>query len=69
MEKVVSEMTQKENDDMRAEYDFRTGVRGKHYQAMQKGYTVTIHQTDGSTLVQEVAPREGVVVLDRDVQE
>ena len=69
MKKVTIEMTEKDENDMRSEYDFSAGVRGKHYRAMQKGYTVTIHQTDGSTLVEEVMPCEGAVVLEPDVQE
>jgi hypothetical protein len=54
---------------MRSEYDFSSGVRAKHYRATQAGYTVTIHQTDGSTLVKEMKPQEGLVVLEPDVQE
>jgi hypothetical protein len=34
-------------DDLRAEYDFTGGVRGKYYEAMQAGYTITIHKADG----------------------
>lgn len=55
-------------DTLRAEYDFRSGVRGKHYRAMQGGYTITIHQADGTTLVKEVKPTRGVIVLEPDVQ-
>ena len=40
---------QNENDDMRPEYDFRGGVRGKHAHAYREGHTVTIHQEDGTT--------------------
>jgi len=47
-----------ENDEMRPEYDFRGGVRGKHAKAYRKGYTVTIHQPDGSAVVQELKPEE-----------
>ncbi len=55
--------------DMRAEYDFTGGTRGKHYRAMQAGYTITIHQADGRTIVEEVQPKEGSVVLAPDVRE
>lgn len=59
----------KPNDDaMRAEYDFTGGVRGKHYHAMQGGYTITVHKVDGTTLVKEVKPAEGVVILEPDVR-
>lgn len=51
---------------MRDEYDFRgkKGVRGKYYEAMQKGYTTIIHKSDGSTIVKEMRP----IFLDEDVQ-
>lgn len=55
-------------NDMRAEYDFSGGVRGKHYKAMQAGYTITIHKTDGTTVVKEVKPPEGAVILEPDVR-
>jgi len=54
-------------NEMRKEYDFNAGVRGKHYRAMQAGYTVTIHHDDGTKTVKVVKPRTGVVVLDPDV--
>lgn len=54
-------------DEMRPEYDFRGGVRGKHAKAMQAGYTITIHQDDGTTTVQTVEPRQGTVILEPDV--
>ncbi len=53
---------------MRAEYDFTGGVRGKHYRAMQGGYTITVHQADGTSLVKEVKPAEGAVILEPDVR-
>lgn len=40
-----------QDNDMRAEYDFTGGVRGKHYKAMQAGYRITIHHADGTTVV------------------
>ena len=57
-----------ENNEMRAEYDFKGGVRGKHHQDMQAGYTITVHKADGSTVVKEVKPQKGTVVLEPDVQ-
>ena len=44
-------MTQIEDKDMRAEYDFTKGVRGKHYRNMQAGYSITVHKADGTTVV------------------
>ncbi|MBM4046841.1 MAG: hypothetical protein FJ279_17180 [Planctomycetes bacterium] len=53
---------------MRAEYDFKGGVRGKHHRAMLAGYTITIHKADGTTEVRDVRPRKGTVVLAPDVR-
>ena len=69
MKKVSTETTQTEGDSMRDEYNFAGGMRGKHYRAMQAGYTITIHQPDGTTVVKEVKPQEGAVVLAPDVRE
>ncbi len=40
------------DDEMLPEYDFTGGVRGKHCEAMRKGYIVKIDQADGTTLIQ-----------------
>jgi hypothetical protein len=53
---------------MRSEYDFQDGVRGKHYRAMPAGYTITIHNADGTTVTKDVMPKEGVVILEPDVR-
>lgn len=53
---------------MLPEYDFSQGVRGKHYQAYRKGHSVTIHKTDGSTIVQNFKLEDGAVVLEPDVR-
>ncbi|MGC1379272.1 MAG: hypothetical protein WA821_23780 [Anaerolineales bacterium] len=58
-----------QEDDMLPEYDF-TGkdvVRGKHAKALREGYSVTIHQEDGTTLVQNFTLQKNAVVLDPDV--
>lgn len=67
MKKPMTRVVQLEDTDMRAQYDFRRGVRGKHYKAMQAGYTITIHKTDGTTIVKDVVPH-GAVVLEPDIQ-
>lgn len=61
-------MVQMEGNDMRAEYDFMGGVRGKHYRAMQAGYTITIHKADGTAVVKDVMPKEGAVVIEPDIR-
>ena len=69
MKKVSTTTNLRKDSGMRAEYDFTGGVRGKHYRAMQAGYTVTIHQADGTAVTQEVKPKEGAVILEPDVRE
>ena len=68
MKKPMTKAVQLEDKDMRTEYDFRRGVRGKHYKAMQAGYIVTIHKADGATIVKDVMPKKGAVVLEPDIQ-
>ena len=64
----TSKARQQANDEMRPEYDFRGGVRGKHHQAYRQGHTVTIHKTDGSTVVQHFTLEDGAVMLEPDVR-
>src|SRR4030067_474315 len=60
---------QKANDiDMRKEYDFSGGIRGKHYKAYQAGHTVHITKEDGTTSVQYFTLKDGSVMLDPDVK-
>ena len=56
-------------DEMLPEYDFSGGTRGKHYRDYQRGHTVKIHKTDGTTIVQQYKLEEGAVVLAPDVRE
>ena len=55
-----------QEDDMLPEYDFtgKNVVRGKHAKALREGYSVTIHQEDGTTLVQNFTLQKNAVVLD-----
>lgn len=57
------------NDEMRAEYDFSKAERGKHYRSLEKGYTVHVHQSDGTTVVNHYTLAEGTVLLAPDVRE
>ena len=54
---------------MRAEYDFSTGVRGKHYKAYRQGHLVKVEKQDGSTEVHYFALEEGSVMLDPDIRQ
>jgi len=68
---MSNELSKPGNDqeEMRSEYDFSKGIRGKHYRAYQQGYQVIVHKKDGSTEVRDFALPEGVIVLDPDVRE
>ena len=54
------------DDGMLPEYDFtgKKGVRGKYYSGRQKGYTVQIHNDDGTVTIQNFGP---TVTLEPDV--
>jgi hypothetical protein len=54
--------------DMRKEYDFSGGVRGKHYKAYREGHTVRIHKENGTTSVQYFSQEDGAIMLDPDVK-
>ena len=60
-----------ENEDdleMREEYDFSKGVRGKHHKAYRAGHTVRVRKADGTTVEQHFSMQEGAVMLDPDVK-
>ncbi|CAN5835751.1 hypothetical protein BH20ACI4_BH20ACI4_27160 [soil metagenome] len=54
----------KKNQEMRDEYDFSNGIRGKHAKDLQNGHTTIIHKSDGSTVVRESRP----IILEPDLQ-
>ena len=53
---------------MRPEYDFRGGVRGKHYKDLSKEYTTVVHHKDGSKTVTHYRPIPGMIPLAPDVR-
>jgi len=69
MKKVTTKSIKVEDDDMRAEYDFRGAVRGKHYKSLERGYVIYIHQPDGTTVVKHMKLEKGMVRLQPDVRE
>ena len=60
--------TADKTDDMKKEYDFSKGIRGKHHKKMLNGYSITIHNSDGTTEVRQIKPPAGTVFLEPDVQ-
>ncbi len=54
--------------NMRNEYNFSGGKRGKHYKAYRDGHKVQIAREDGSESVQYFTRKEGSVMLDPDLK-
>ena len=54
--------------EMRKEYDFSGGVRGKHFEAYREGHIVKINKHDGSVEVHYFTQEDGAVMLDPDVK-
>jgi hypothetical protein len=55
-------------DEMRAEYDFSQGVRGKHYHAYRAGHVVQVRKSDGSVEERHFSLQDGAVMLDPDLK-
>lgn len=56
-------------NEMRPEYDFSKAERGKFYRPLDKGYTVRVHKSDGTEVVNHYTLMEGTVLLAPDVLE
>ena len=54
--------------DMKDEYNFSDGVRGKHYQAYRRGHSVKIKKKNGSIEEHHFTEADGSVMLDPDVK-
>jgi hypothetical protein len=54
--------------EIRAEYDFSKGVRGKHFKTYRAGHAVKIRKKDSSTKIQFFTQKDGSVMLDPDVK-
>lgn len=65
---MKKKMRNSDNSDIKDEYDFSGGVRGKHYRAYRKGHTVIVHKDNGSTSLQYFTQEDGSVMLDPDVK-
>lgn len=61
-----------ESDDktmeMREEYDFSQGQRGKHYRAYRAGHTVRVTKADGTVDECHFTLADGAVMLDPDLR-
>jgi hypothetical protein len=68
MKKKTPAKQSPESDDLRPEYDFTGGLRGKHFAEMQKGYTIRIYKKDGS-IIEKLTPDPDAITLEPDVRE
>lgn len=69
MKKVDTRDINIDNDDMQPEYDFSSGIRGKHYKSLRDGHKVKIHKADGTIITQYFTLEDGAVMLEPDVRE
>ena len=60
---------QEDNSSVRNLPAAAQGEWGRYHDALQQGYTVRIHEEDGTTTVQHFQLEEGTVLLDPDVRE
>ena len=49
----MKQKTDKKKDEMRTEYDFSGGVRGKHPKKLGNGHKTVVTKPDGSIVVSE----------------
>jgi hypothetical protein len=61
--------SKQEADEMREEYDFSQGVRGKHYKAYRAGHVVRVEKSDGSIEQRQFTLQDGAIMLDPDMKE
>lgn len=65
---MSNEKRNSEKDEMREEYDFSGGVRGKHHRAYRAGHTVRIRTADGTVQEHHFTLEDGAVMLDPDLR-
>lgn len=56
------------DDDMKDEYDFSQGVRGKHFRAYRAGHSVQLQKQDGSVEEHHFTLEDGAVMIDPDLK-
>jgi len=52
------------NKEMRKEYDFSKGVRGKHFEKMREGHQTIVYKSEGGKSVSVTRP----IILEPEVQ-
>ena len=71
MKKAEPEKLEQKKNEMVPEYDFteEKGVRGKYFQAYRQGYTVRVHEDDGTVSIRYFSLEDGAVMLEPEVRE
>ena len=54
--------------EMREEYDFSPGVRGKHYRAYREGHSVRVTKADGTVEERHFTLADGAAMRDPDLR-
>ncbi|MFH1052224.1 MAG: hypothetical protein V1779_14995 [bacterium] len=62
-------MKKNNNDEMAAEYDFSKGERGKHYEKLAEGYTVTVFSPNRKDYDWQISQKARYMKIDKDVNE
>jgi hypothetical protein len=57
------------SDELRAEYDFSQGVRGKHFRDYRAGHSVRVEKADGTVEEHHFTLADGAVMLDPDLRD
>jgi len=55
-------------EELRSEYDFSKGIRGKHSKAYRKGHTLKIKKGDGTIETHYFKTEDGAIMLDPDIR-
>ena len=54
--------------EMRSEYDFSAGEKGKHFRAYREGHRVRINKENGSVEEHHFTLEDGAVMIDTDLR-
>lgn len=55
-------------NEMRDEYDFSSGIEGKHYKDYRNGHSVKINKKNGEVETHYFTKEDGSIMLDPDVK-
>jgi hypothetical protein len=59
----------KNSTEMKDEYDFSGGIRGKHYRTYRAGHTIQVTKEDGTVEKRHFTIEDGAIMLDPDLKQ